>query len=274
MSLIFLSILVLVLVACIVAIILYFASQKFSVAEDLQISSIENALPGINCGSCGYVTCKAFAEACVSAESLSGLSCPIGGQEVMFKVYDILGKEQITIQPTVAVVRCNGTCENREHVNKYNGPPSCAIASMTYSGETNCSYGCLSFGDCVSVCKFDAIHINSQSLLPEVDEEKCTSCGDCVNACPKSIIEIRKKGPNSHRIYVDCVNKDKAVEAESACKVACISCSKCEKACAFEAITIADNLAYINDDKCCLCRKCISVCPTGAIVEIGFSTIK
>jgi len=42
------------------------------------------------------------------------------------------------------------------------------------------------------------------------------------------------------------------------------------KACPFEAITITDNLAYIDPAKCRLCRKCAPVCPAGCIAEINF----
>ena len=33
---------------------------------------------------------------------------------------------------------------------------------------------------------------------------------------------------------------------------------------------MADNLSYIDHTKCRLCRKCVSVCPTHAIHELGF----
>ena len=125
-------------------------------------------------------------------------------------------------------------------------------------------------GDCVEACLFDAIHINPQTLLPEVDEDKCTACGACVKACPKDIIELRKQGPKSRRIFVSCVNEDKGAIARKACEVACIGCSKCVQVCAFDAITIKNNVAYIDDDKCRLCRKCVPVCPTNSIWELNF----
>ena len=89
-------------------------------------------------------------------------------------------------------------------------------------------------------------------------------------ACPKNIIELRKQGPKSRRIFVSCMNQDKGAPAKKSCDVACIACGKCVKACPFEAITITNNLAYIDDDKCRLCRKCVPVCPTGSIWELNF----
>jgi ferredoxin len=66
------------------------------------------------------------------------------------------------------------------------------------------------------------------------------------------------------------MNKDKGGVARKACEVACIGCSKCAKECKFEAITIANNLSYIDSDKCKMCRKCVDVCPTGAILAVNF----
>ncbi len=155
-------------------------------------------------------------------------------------------------------------------MNEYDGVEHCFIAHNLYSGETGCSWGCLGLGDCEVSCEFDAIKVNPVTKLPEVDEDKCTSCGACVKACPKLLIELRKKGPKSRRIYVSCRNEDKGHIAKKSCDVSCISCSKCEKVCPHEAITITNNLAFIHDDKCKLCRKCVEVCPTNAIVELNF----
>lgn len=252
------------------AIILYLASKKFEVYEDPRIAQVQEILPAANCGGCGYPGCSGFATACVNSESLDGLFCPVGGSEVMGKVAGILGKEASSADATVAVVRCNGTCEARPKINQYDGVKSCAVASSLYGGETGCSFGCHGYGDCVTVCNFDAIFINPVTGIAEVIEDKCTSCGACVKACPKNLIEIRKKGPKSRRIFVSCMNKDKGVIAKKACTNACIGCSLCFKECAFDAIKIENNLAYIDHNKCRLCRKCVDVCPTNAIHELNF----
>lgn len=270
MNLILIAVLLLGAVGAIGAVILFLVAQKFKVYEDPRIGQVEEVLPAANCGGCGFPGCKGFAEACVKADSLEGLLCPVGGADVMGKVATILGREAVVAAPMIAVVRCNGTCENRPRLNNYDGATSCAVASALYGGETGCSFGCHGLGDCVKVCPFDAIHINPGTQLPEVDEDKCTACGACVKACPKLIIELRKKGPKSRRVYVSCVNKDKGAIAKKACNVSCIGCSKCMKACPFEAITISNNLAYIDYNKCKLCRKCVDVCPTHAIQELNF----
>ena len=122
----------------------------------------------------------------------------------------------------------------------------------------------------MSACQFDAIHMNPETGLPEVDESKCTACGACSKACPRNIIEIRPKGKNKRRVYVQCVNKDKGAVARKACTAACIGCGKCVKVCPFEAITLENNLAYIDSAKCKSCRKCETECPQNAIVAVNF----
>lgn len=264
------TIIVLLALGLISAVLLYFVSKKFEVHEDPRIGEVNEVLPQANCGGCGFPGCAAFASACVGSDNLEGLFCPVGGSPVMEKVSGILGMATTTAEPLIAVVRCNGTCEARPRTNVYDGAANCRIAAALYKGDTDCSFGCLGHGDCVVACGFDAIHMNKETLLPEVVEDKCVACGACVKACPKTIIELRKKGPKGRRIFVSCVNQDKGGVAMKACKNACIGCSKCFKECKFEAITMANNLSYIDHTKCRLCRKCVSVCPTNAIHELGF----
>lgn len=252
------------------AVILYMVAQKFKVEEDPRIDDVEALLPGANCGGCGYAGCRAFAEACVTSESLDSLNCPVGGNAVMQPIGARLGFEIAEKAPMIAVLRCHGSFDNRPRTNYYDGSSSCKVKASLYSGDTGCSYGCLGLADCMKVCKFDAITMDNRRGLPMIDEERCTACGACVKACPKLIIELRNKGPKSRRVYVSCVNKDKGASARKACSVACIGCGKCVKVCSFEAITIENNLAYIDFDKCKLCRKCLDECPTKAIWGLNF----
>jgi electron transport complex protein RnfB len=271
MNIITISIITLLLIGILAAIILFFVSKKFQVFENLKIKEVEAALPSVNCGGCGFSGCRSFAVACVNNETLEHLVCTVGGLKTMEKVANILGKEVGAFHQSIAVVRCGGNCDVRPQTNNYNGVKSCAIAHNLYGGQTGCTYGCLGLGDCEVSCKFDAIHINPKTQLPEVNEEKCTSCNACVKACPKAIIELRLKGLKSHRIFVNCVNKDKGKAIQESCGVACISCEKCIAECAYEAITITNNLAFIDSNKCTLCCKCVEVCPTRAIMELNYS---
>ena len=269
-SIIIYTVLMLSALGVVLAVVLYFVAQKFKVYEDPRIDQVEAVLPGANCGGCGYPGCRGFAEAFVKADDISSLFCPVGGNDTFAAAAKILGKDAVAQDPMIAVVRCSGSPDHRARTSTYNGAQSCKIASTLYSGDTGCQFGCLGLGDCVEVCKFDAIYIDPVTLLPVVDEEKCTACGACVKACPKFIIELRKKGPKSKRIFVSCINKDKGGIAKKSCEVACIGCNKCVKVCPHDAIVVENFLAYIDYNKCKLCRKCVEECPTGAILELNF----
>lgn len=260
-------------IALLAASVLYVCSRKFAVREDPRIARVSAVLPQANCGGCGFPGCSGMADALVRAAdggSLEGLNCPVGGAAVMDKVAGLLGMAATNVEPVVAVVRCNGTCENRPQTAEYCGLRTCAAMNVCSAGETACGYGCLGCGDCVDACQFGAVSINPETGIAEVDEELCTGCGSCVKACPRHIIELRRKGPKGRRVYVSCVSHDKGPAAKKACAAACIGCGKCEKECPFGAITVEGNLAYIDPQKCRLCRKCEKVCPTGAIKAVNF----
>ena len=255
------------------AVILYFVARKFRVEEDPRIDEVEKMLPGANCGGCGFAGCRGMADALVKRDDISDLFCPVGGGDCMKAIASYLGKAAAEKQPEVATVRCGGTCAKRPRTNAYDGAKSCAVAASLYVGETGCAYGCLGYGDCVAACAFDAIRMNPETGLPEVDPDKCTACGACVKACPKKVIELRKKWPKNRAVYVSCVSKDKGAVVMKACKAGCLGCGKCVKVCAFGAITVENNLAYIDPQKCKLCRKCVNECPTGAIRLVGMDPL-
>ena len=267
MNFILIAVIVLGAIGLIAAVVLFAASKKFAVYEDPRIAQVSELLPGANCGGCGFPGCSGMADALVKgadAGSLDGLLCPVGGAETMGKVADLLGMAIANSEPMV----------HRAKIAEYAGLRTCAAMHACGAGETACGFGCLGCGDCEAACQFDAIKVNPETGIPEVDEEKCTSCGACVKACPRSIIELRKKGPKGRRVFVSCVNKDKGPAAMKACAVSCIGCGKCEKECPFGAITVENNLAYIDFEKCRLCRKCEKVCPKHAIVAVNFPAPK
>ena len=272
-NVILIAVIVLGAVGLIAAIVLFVVSKQFAVKEDPRIGQVQEVLPGANCGGCGFPGCGGMASACVKAAdagSLEGLNCPVGGPDCMAKIAGILGMEVSASDPKVAVVRCNGSCDNRPRVAIYDGMQTCRAVNSCGAGETACGYGCLGCGDCVAACQFGAIRMNEQTGLPEVDEDKCVACGACVKACPRGIIELRKKGVKGRRVWIDCVNKDKGPACIKACKVSCIACGKCEKACKFEAIKVENNVAYIDSGKCKICRACVKVCPRDAIATANF----
>lgn len=258
-------------VGLLAAVILYWVSKKFHVAEDQRVARVAAVLPNTNCGGCGLPGCQAFAQAVVKAGELTTLHCPVGGNPVMKQVAAVLGVHAVEREPYVAVVRCAGSFEHRKKTNVYDGAPNCSVASQLYSGDTGCAYGCLGLGDCAVACDFEAMYMDAVTGLPVVVEDKCTACNACVNACPKDILELWPKGKKNQRIYVACLNEDKGSAARKACAVACSGCAKCAEACRYEAISISGNLAAIDPEKCKLCAECIDTCDVRNIVAANFS---
>ena len=269
-STILITIISLSLLALISAVILYFVAQKFKIFEDPRIDEVHALLPSANCGGCGFAGCRNFAEALVKAESFEGLNCPVGGSSVMGQIASLLGKSAPVVDPLVAVLLCNGTPEYRPRTSTYEGVSDCRISNSLYIGETDCSYGCMGYGDCVRSCAFGAMYIDSTTELPVIIDNKCVACGACVKACPRNLIELRKKAKKDRKIYVACSNCDKGGPARRACKVACIACNKCFNVCEYDAIKIENNLAYIDAKKCTFCRKCVQECSTNSILELNF----
>ncbi|MDY6820619.1 MAG: RnfABCDGE type electron transport complex subunit B [Deferribacterota bacterium] len=243
------------------ALLLYISSKKFYVETSPLIESVENLLPGLNCGGCGYPGCRQLAEAIVKGDEPPS-ACPVGGNELAKEISKLLGVEFVSESPKVARVKCGGDYDKCKSKYDYIGPESCKTQDLLAKGDKMCSYGCLGRGDCVRACTFDAIHIGL-SGLPIVDEKKCTACGLCVKACPRNLIElvgIDKK------YFIACNSNDKGAFVRKVCSVGCIGCGRCVKECPEKAIILENNLATILQEKCNNCGKCYEVCPTKSVV--------
>lgn len=239
---------------------LAFASQKFAVEVDPRAVQILDALPGANCGGCGYPGCAGFANAVVEgAAPVTG--CPVGGSDCSASIAMIMGIEAQSGTKMIARVLCAGTSEQCKDKYAYNGIPDCLAATQLAGGPKSCNYGCMGLGTCERVCPFDAIHVNETGVAV-VDEEKCTACNKCIEACPKNVIGLV---PYSQFVIVDCRNKERGGHVKKNCGVSCIACGLCEKSCPFDAIHVKDNVASIDYEKCTGCMICVKKCPTQAI---------
>jgi electron transport complex protein RnfB len=238
------------------------AAKRFAVRVDPRVEEILEALPGANCGACGYAGCLGFAQAVVEGKApVDG--CMPGGAAVARELGKIMGEEVGEGIKKTAFVQCRGGRDKAKQKFSYQGLENCGAASLISGGPKACRYGCLGFGDCVKVCPFDAIRMGEDGI-PLVDDEKCTGCGLCVQACPRRIITLL---PTSQKVFVGCISKDKGGLVRKTCTAGCIGCGICAKKCPSEAITIEDNYAWFDYDKCINCGICAYVCPTKAIVD-------
>ncbi len=259
----FLPIILVASVGLIFGIVLTVASKVMYVPVDEVVAKVREALPGANCGACGFSGCDGYAAAFGDDKSTPVNKCPVGGPELITTLSDILGVEADASAPPVAVVMCQGDKSVASDIMKYGSKMTCSGAAQLFGGGKSCASGCLGLGDCVRSCDFGALSIVNG--LAVIDRELCVGCGVCAKECPKSIIEILTK---DDRVSVRCKSTDKGAKVMKSCKKGCIGCKKCVSACKFDAIQVENNLATIDYEKCKNCGLCAKECPTGAIIVI------
>ncbi len=240
--------------------LLAFASIVFKVEKDERIDKIADALPGANCGGCGYAGCSALAEAIIK-DGVRPSKCNLMNEKIANDISNILGTKASIPEKKVARLNCMGTCEVAKSKYIYEGIDDCYALSLLSGGPKACEYGCMGGGSCVKVCKFGALSI--QNGIASIDEDKCTGCGMCESVCPKKVIRLQYV---KNKVYVACASKDKGVETKNYCQIGCIGCKICEKNCPTGAITVKDNRARIDYSKCTSCGLCAQKCPKKVII--------
>lgn len=239
-----------------IGVFLGIAGKKFAVEVDEREEAIGGVLPGNNCGGCGYAGCGGLAAAIVSGEAELG-ACPVGGAPVAKLIGEIMGQSVDEKARTTAFIKCAGTCDKAKQDFDYFGIEDCTMMNFVQNGgPKSCNYGCHGFGTCVKACPFDAICIINGVAV--VDKEACKACGKCIAACPKALIEMV---PYEQKHLVQCNSKDKGKDVMAACSVGCIGCKMCQKVCPADAITVEDNIAHIDAEKCTNCGACVEKCP-------------
>jgi len=220
---------------------LAFAAKKLAVKKDERVTQIEDALPGINCGACGYAGCSAYAEA-IAAGAEIGL-CPPGGKESAEKISLIMGAEvSYNEVKLVAKVHCNGNRERTKYDFIYEGIEDCNAAVMLHGGDKSCKYGCIGLGSCIRVCPVNAIAKTPDGRV-EVDKELCIGCRKCVEICPTKVMKMI---PYDADYYVACNSHDKGATVRKICSVGCIACKICEKKFPDAGFVVTDFLSEVN----------------------------
>lgn len=244
-----------------VGLFLGFAGIGFAVKVDEREEKVLEALPGNNCGGCGYPGCSGLASAIVEGKAKVN-ACPVGGEPVGNAIALIMGVDADASEKQVAFVKCQGDCDRTRVLYEYTGNEDCSmLMAIPAGGPKACDFGCLGYGNCVKACPFDAIHV--ENGIAKVDKEKCKACGKCIEACPKKLIELV---PYKAGIKVSCNSNAKGPVVIKACDVGCIGCGLCQKNCPVEAVKVDNFLAHIDYDKCIGCGACVEKCPKKAIV--------
>ena len=245
--------------------ILAVASRVFAVKVDERLPKLTEALPGANCGGCGFAGCQAYAQAVLDGKAEIGL-CAAGGGEAAQKMAEVMGVEAQEVERKVAMVKCRG--QNHRAKGRYEGLADCRAAMLvTGNGPSACPNGCLGFGTCLAACKFGAISIVNG--VARIDADKCTGCMQCVEACPRKVII-----PVTYHtdIVIACSNLDRGAYTRKVCDLGCVGCRLCEKQCDHHAIHVVNNLATIDYSKCVSCGRCAAVCPRGIISDSNLRT--
>ncbi len=220
-------------------------NRKLQVKEDPDVERILKLLPGLNCGACGFSSCRAYAQASVEKPEIFH-GCRAAEDKSNTQIAKILGNEKKIGQKEeqVVVCLCGAGEKDKKTSSGYQGLKNCQSAHLL-GGALDCTYGCLAFGDCQKACPTGAIVIKNKKV--QIEREKCILCGKCQDVCPRNLFAIIPK-KDIGNYFVACQNKDTLKEVKDVCGRGCIACGVCTKI-ENSPYCLAENLSRINYEK-------------------------
>ena len=184
-------------VGLIIGILLGYAGQFFEVKIDPKQEAIRAALPGNNCGACGFPGCDGLAKAIFEGNAAYD-TCPVGGARSAAAISEIMGFEgsgaaaSTDREAAQAEDMSRGSAKSddpsaRAQTESKPAPkkkPPRVIAAVRPDD-------CVACHICENTCKFDAIHVPEDR--PVIDDDKCVGCGMCGRECPQNVLEVQKR---------------------------------------------------------------------------------
>lgn len=141
-----------------------YASIRLKVEDDPIVEQIDHILPQTQCGQCGFLGCRPYAEAIASGEAEINRCVP-GGDDTIINLAQLLGKEVIPMA--------------MEQVETE------TVEGTAFIDESQC-IGCTR---CIQACPVDAI-VGAAKQMHTVIKTQCTGCGLCVPTCPVDCITM------------------------------------------------------------------------------------
>jgi Na+-translocating ferredoxin:NAD+ oxidoreductase RNF subunit RnfB len=219
------------------------AARAFAVHLDPVQESLEKALPGLNCASCGYTGCSTYAEVLFKKTEEDIEKCKPGGPELVPILANLLGREYSGSGiRKVAWLHCAGGQDKTLKKLNYAGLEDCNAARLLFDGQKGCKYSCLGFGSCIGVCPVNAISKTGDGLV-RVDRNLCIGCEKCIAICPTKVLKMI---PFNAAWYVACNSKDPGKVTKTNCSIGCIGCAICEKKFPGSGFKMNENLSVLD----------------------------
>ncbi len=143
-----------------VAMLQFAESQRKRIAANTDlVTLIDDLLPQTQCGECGHMGCKPYAQAIANGAAIN--RCPPGGDKTIAALANLLDK---------SIVPLDGIAKPDR---------------VAFIREADC-IGCTK---CIQACPVDAI-VGATKLMHTVIADECTGCDLCVEPCPVDCIDM------------------------------------------------------------------------------------